>query len=71
MSIYGIPQPRVETMHPAISEQDVPSSSSESSSEEITLDTIIREKPPTKEVREFFRQNLAGIKSEEEELFDG
>ena len=40
------------------------------SSEGLTLHEIIEIKPKVKIVREFFRQNLAAIKSEEEELFD-
>lgn len=42
-----------------------------SSEEEITLEYIIAEKPKVKIVREFFRENLAAIKSEEAELFEG
>jgi len=40
------------------------------SSEGLTIHEIIRTKPSIKIVREFFRQNLASIKSEEELLFD-
>lgn len=38
-------------------------------SDELTLDDIISERPPTKVVREFMRAQLASILSEEEELF--
>jgi hypothetical protein len=44
---------------------------SESDSDELTLEYIIEEKPPTKVVRLFFRENLASIRSEEEMLFSG
>ena len=40
------------------------------SSEGLTLEEIIRDKPRTKIVREFFKENLAGIKSEEQQLFE-
>lgn len=42
---------------------------SSESSEELTLEYIIENKPITKIVREFFRDNLAGILSEEEKMF--
>lgn len=45
------------------------SSGEEESSECISLESIIEEKLPVKDVREFFRESLAQIKSEEENLF--
>ena len=48
------------------SDDNIQSSSSE---DELTLEVIIVEKPAVKEVREFFREVLRGIKSEEENLF--
>lgn len=41
-----------------------------SSVEEIDLNYIIRECPPTKLVREFFKENLNCVLDEEEELFN-
>lgn len=41
-----------------------------SSEEEITLKDIIKKKPKTKIVREFFRANLNSIKSENDLLFE-
>ena len=41
-----------------------------SSEEEITLKYIIKDKPSTKTVREFFRANLKSIRSENDILFD-
>lgn len=43
---------------------------SDSSDEEITLPVIIKKKPPPKIVREFMRDYIADIKSEEQILFD-
>jgi len=43
---------------------------SESDSDEITLEYIINEKPKTKIVREFFRENLTDCRSEVFELFE-
>lgn len=42
---------------------------SDDSQDEITIKYIIDHKPRTKVVREFFRENLAAIKSEEDLLF--
>ena len=42
----------------------------DSSDEEITLPVIIKKKPPPKVVREFLREYVADIKSEEQILFD-
>jgi hypothetical protein len=44
--------------------------SSDESSEEDQIEYIISEKPKTKIVREFFRNELASIMSEEEKLFN-
>lgn len=41
----------------------------DSSDEEITLPVIIKKKPPPKVVREFLREYVADIKSEEQLLF--
>lgn len=65
------PIPREEVKQPALANKLAdPAESSEESSEEITLQYIIGEKPRTKVVREFFRANLNAIKSEEQELFE-
>ncbi len=50
------------------SENNVYSSSSEE--DELTINDIIEYKPKTKIVREFFRDNLIGIKSDEDKLFN-
>lgn len=42
---------------------------SSDSEDEFSVEHIIDNKPRTKDVREFFRANLAGIRSEEEKLF--
>ena len=41
--------------------------------DEIVFDTeyIIAEKPPIKDVREFFRENLRTIRSDEQKMFEG
>lgn len=51
-------------------EEETESESETEDSEAITLQYIITNKPPIKEVREFFRENLAGIKSDEAKLFE-
>lgn len=43
----------------------------DSSGETIDLAFIIREKPKTKVVREFMRENLAAIQGDDEVLFGG
>jgi len=69
MSIYGqFARNHTTTAHPEDNIAELSSSSSEE--EQLTVKKVIEDKPPTKVVREFFKQNLAGIKSEEEELFD-
>lgn len=79
MSIYGVRNPNPTLVNPpyggnapvANPMDNVGRYSTSSSSEEtLTLQDIIAAKPPTKVVREFFRQNLANVKSAEEELFD-
>jgi hypothetical protein len=64
--VHGLPldQPRDNV---ALTDGSGITSSSES--EEISLDYIIREKPPVKIVRDFFRDCLAIIKSDEEIMF--
>ncbi len=42
----------------------------EEEDEEITLQTIIKEKPKTKIVREFMKQNLESIKTDDDEIFE-
>lgn len=79
MSIYGVRNPNTSLAKqpyggnaPAANSMDnvADFSTSSSSEETLTLQDIIAAKPATKIVREFFRQNLANVKSAEEELFD-
>jgi hypothetical protein len=51
-------------------EDNINSMSSSSEEDEITLASIIEEKPSYKIVREFFKVNLQTIKSEEQDLFE-
>lgn len=57
--VYGI-QPEVVRQNTPVVDED---------SDEIDLEYIIRERPPVKEVRQFFREALGQIKSIEERLF--
>lgn len=58
------PNQQEEKMYKHVTDNDM------SSEEEITLAHIIKKKPKTKVVREFFRANLKSIRSENDLLFE-
>lgn len=62
----------VYTGPPVVHYEDNINSPSNSTEEEdeITLASIIEDKPSYKIVREFFKENLRTIKSEEQDLFE-
>jgi hypothetical protein len=51
-------------------EDNINSMTSSSEEDEITLASIVADKPSYKIVREFFKENLRSIKSEEQDLFE-
>lgn len=55
---------------PQLARRPVHADSSESSSEEVDLAYIVREKPEIDVVRDFMRANLADIRGDDELLFD-
>lgn len=72
--IFGIPSgPMIPTMNAetpiSLPMADIPMTDASSEEEVIDLEYIIEECPSTKIVREFFRENLNGIMSEEAKLF--